>query len=442
MPFADVASGLPGRVVVGSLAAVLAAAVVYRGRRDLTHPAVPFLGVFFTAVALSQLRLTDFEHAWSNEFTALVVGGACLLAGGVVFAGGTDPVRGTIAIDRSWYRPKFLLILAAALFVGALAGLAWKASILGGVPLFSEDPDAVRGRGRSAAGEFTVPAPATFLTHGFAIAGWLLLVVAWVVRPERRLHRAALGVALVICAVGAFSGASRHALAFALAIPLIGAYILAPQKVTTGRLLAVTAAVIVLLSSFFLIRSSGFVGQEIDEQPVVAKPVIPVYVSAAYPLETERRLLDALPDRFSYGLGANSLNRLPDFVFPEGKPLYRELNGSLTVAEDAPFFTVATYQGLLAADFGASGVLLGSFILGLLFGLAYRACRGASRFLAIFVLGFVAYEAALFTYTNAINLTFPYVFVVLALAEWLARDRRAAPSATPAGMPVRGAHPA
>jgi hypothetical protein len=135
-------------IAIVVVALVVCASLLWLGRHDLTHPAVAFGAVWFAWVAISQLRVTEVEGPWSVGFAAVVFGGAFLLMAAALVAGGTAVVRGTIRprpLD-----PRVVVAAALVLGLGGVAGLAWEAHILGGIPLFSGETDVLRGRASPA----------------------------------------------------------------------------------------------------------------------------------------------------------------------------------------------------------------------------------------------------------------------------------------------------
>jgi oligosaccharide repeat unit polymerase len=438
-------------LATASVAAAVAGTAVYAGRRDLTHPAVSFAAIWFGFAALAQLRLTGFENRWSTTLTLLVLGGGAVFALAAVFAAGAEPVRGNIAIDRARYLPKRLLLVAAVLIAGGIAGWIWKSAILNGLPLFSGQLDVVRARAYGESGQVAVPAWASFLTAGLQLGFWCIVAVLWLERPASRGRRLGLGGVALVALAGTFTGGSRNELLFALVVPLAAAYLMTPRLPRRLILAAAGAAVLAfaIASAVFVLRENertggrGFVEREMSNQPPPLRPLLPIYIAGVYPFETEDRLIEAFPDRYAYGKGANSLRSLPDRLFPAGKPDYHGALGDLTWSKPGgPYWTVATYQGRAYADFGAAGVLLTSALLGLLLGSLYRLCRGGTRFLALAATAYAAYYSGFMVYDNLLSFT-PIAVYDLAVISAVESWARIAPAVH--GVPAAGTlspHPA
>ncbi|HEX2085214.1 MAG TPA: O-antigen polymerase [Solirubrobacteraceae bacterium] len=417
-------------LVSGLLAAAVCAALLYAGRRDLTHPAVAFGAVWFLFVAAAQLELTGYQHEWSATFAVVAIAGGLAFVAGAGVAAGTGRLRGgPPRLDA--IQPRSLVLVAVLLLLGGVAGLAWKASILGGVPLFSGDVDVVRSRAYGFDGGSRVPAPSTFLTNGFHIAAWCaLLATALRWRDWSRLQRAAALAFTAVCVVGAFAGGSRNSLLFALAVPIVVAY-LCSGRMPRRHAMALGGVVLVLVATasfVFAARISQrggsgetFYARIIDEQPTALRPLMPVYIAGTYGLETYRRAFDAFPQRFSYTAGGSELTSMPDAAFPKGKPRVGGLFGALSWdGPGAPTWTVASYQGRAYADFGPAGALLVSLLFGLLLGAVYRIARERRTLWALVAAAFSVYVAAFMVYDNLLSFSVAVVYDLTVVAVALA----------------------
>lgn len=420
---------------VASAAVLCLLAVLYFGRRDLTHPIVAFGSIFFAFVTLAQIRLTPFEKPWSAEFALVVFGGALLFVAAALLTAGSRGVRGSFAVKAAEYRSTRLLFAALILLCGGAIGLTWKARILGGVPLFSGQIDVLRQSAFGNEGEIVVPAWSTFLTDGFYLAFWCLGAALWAGPTLRRSLRWIIVLLMVAALIGVLSEGSRNLLLLALAMPALALYwtwrLPGILKVAVG--VGAAFLVVALLGAFFVVRinqragSADFVSHEVKSAPVVLQPFVPIYMGGVFTLETERRLMEAVPARFSYGLGTYTLQGLPDRLFPNGKNAYSDALGSLTYTDAAttPYWTVATYQGRALADFGVSGVVIVSALLGVLFGIAYRACRGGTRLFSVAALAYVTYYCAFLFYDNLASIAVMAVIYdlgVLAAVDILSRS--------------------
>jgi oligosaccharide repeat unit polymerase len=407
--------------IIGIAALLVAGGCLWLGRRDLSRPAVAFGASWFIFAALAQLRLTDLEQRWSTGFTLLVFGGGLAFIVAAVLAGGTAGARGTFRIERDQIDVRRLLTVAVVLILAGIPAVLYRAHVLGGVPLLSENPDIVRGRVFQN-GEVVLPGWSSALTGGFYIGLWATLAAIWAVAPRvsRRRLVPLWGLALVAL-FGVALEASRNLVIFAVVVPAIGAYLLMRPRGRRAALAWAAGAVCVLVLGVGGLyaarltrgdeRAHTYVSEQSDKLPAVVRPLLPLYVNGVYPLEAERRLYDTIPGRYPYELGAASLTSLPDKLFPEGKsqlPRNTAILMGNTLGAGVTW-TVSTYQGRLLADLGWIGVLLGSALLGLLFGSLYRWARGKAGFLPIAAVGYLAYFSAYSVYDN--NLSFSLIAI-------------------------------
>ena len=422
-------------ILLGILSAAVALGAFLLSRDDLTRPAGLFAMTFFAFVALAQLRLTSFETTWTAGQAAVILGGGLAFAGTATVAAGWRPVRGSISLDVARYAPARLVWIAIVLLAGAVAGLIYKASILGGVPLLSDDPDVVRLRAYGSAGDVAVPAWSTFLTNGFYLALWCLLAAVGLRRRASRMWTGAVCLLAIAALAGAAAEGSRNIVLFALVVPVVVAYVLIPRWSPRQRLAAGMVALVLVagVAGAFLLRTGhgatrGFVDREVQSQPALVRPVIPLYMAGVYSLETLRRLMGSVPEQMRYERGTASLQALPDAFFPQGKYGYTaELTFLTHKLPDDPTWTVASYQGRPLADFGPAGVIGVSVLLGLLLGGGWRACRDRQTLLAAVGVGYVAYMAAFLVYENllSVGLAAVYDLALLALIERFVRGRPA-----------------
>lgn len=420
---------------------------MWLGRRDLTRPAVAFGSVWFAWVALAQLQLTTLEEDWSTGFALMVLGGGALFVIAATLAGGTAPARGSVGLAAGEVRIRPLVVATVILIAGAVVGAAYKADRLGGVPLFSDNPDLVRGR--AFTGVADLPTWSSALTGGFYLGMWCALAALWLGRG-RLSRRAAAGIWLL--ALAGFGGvcleASRNLAFFALAVPVIALYLVArprPSRARTALAVAAAAVAVLGVGGLFALRlsqaggeASEFIRTELDRQPAAVRPILPAYVNGALPLEGARRLYEGVPSQYSYGRGASSLTSLPNAAFPEGKAQYGSSVAALmgTGQRGQITWSVASYQGRLVADLGWRGVLLGSVLLGLAFGAVHRWARTRTGLLPVAAIAFVAYYAAFMVYDNQLSFTligFYDLAVIAAVGAvatgripWPARGRSAA----------------
>lgn len=421
------------RIVVGVVALAIAGGAAYLGRRDLSRPAVVFALSWFGFVALAQLHLTHVETDWSFSFAAATIGGGVAFIVASLAASGTAAARGAVRLDPDRYRTGRLVAIAVVLMLGATAGWIYKAHVLGGVPLLSSDPDAIRGRAFGGGGE--LPAWSTALTDGFYLAFWILLAVARMrwgsLGRARRLALLALAAAALF---GVALDASRNLALLAIGVPAVAAYVLSAQAARRQALLRAGAALLVVIAivgGLFVARlaqgdagnaGNRFIRHELDTHSVVLRPLIPVYVNGVLPLDGLQGLRQTIPERAPWGGGAYSLLSLPSRFFTHAKPQFGVAVANPLATRGASFWTVASYQGRAFADYGETGVIGVSVLLGLLFGGAYRFARGRTGIFAVVLIGYVAFYCAYLIYDNLLSFSLIglYDLAVVLAAERLA----------------------
>jgi hypothetical protein len=397
--------------------------ILWLGRRDLTRPAVAFGVPWFAFVALAQLRLTDLEQPWSIGFTLVAFGGGIAFVVAAVLATGTDGARGTIPLEREQINTRRLLTVAILLLLAGVPAVFYRAHVLGGIPLLSENPDVVRGRVFHN-GEVILPGWSSALTGGFYIGLWAVLVAIWALAPRvSRRRLVPLWLLALVALFGVSLEASRNLILFAVVVPALGAYLMArpggSRRAHVGWVVASVCVFVLGVGGLYALRltrgdsnARTYIAQQGDKLPAGVRPILPLYVNAAYSLEAARRVYEAVPGQLAYENGAASLTSLPDKLFPEGKS---QLGGHVatlmqTEAHARITWTVSSYQGRLLADLGWRGVMLGSMLLGLGLGSLYRWARGKAGFLPLALIAYVVYYCAYMVYDNPLSFSLIAVY--------------------------------
>jgi len=409
---------LTTQAITAASALLLAGAILWLGRRDLTRPAVAFGVPWFGFIALAQLGLTDLERPWSIGFTRVAFGGGLAFVVAAVLAGGTAGARGTVRVDRERVNARRLTTVAVALILAGIPAVIYRAHVIGGVPLLSANPDIVRTRVFQG-GEGVLPAWSSALTGGFYIGLWAALAAIWALAPRvTRWRLVPLWLLALLALFGVALEASRNLVIFAVVVAALGAYLIsAPGHSRAASLGWVAGAVCVLVlgvGGLFALRltrgdtnARDYISQQGDDLPAPVRPLLPLYVSAVYPFEAARRTYDAVPSEFHYEYGGASLTSLPHRLFPKGKPKFgphmARLMSSSSQAPARVTWTVSGYQGRLLSDLGWPGVMLGSMLLGLLFGGLYRWARGKAGLLPVALVAYLGYYAAYMVYDNQLS---------------------------------------
>lgn len=384
------------------------------GRHDLTRPHVAMPLVWYSAVAVSQMKLLrTYETDWSTETVGVVFSAPIAFALGSYLVC-NDAVRPVRAAGLGTLRESRLRTCAAVLLVLGAVGVAWKTSLTGGIPLLADQIDSLR-----SAGGIRIPAYVTFLTDCLYLSAWLWMLLVWLRHKSGR--SILFDVAMVVVALaGVATAASRNTLLLTLTVPLIFAYLagafrtLRPMKAAAVTALAVLA--LLVASGLFYVRTgqhaeasfeSYFYSSIVADAAPVARPMLPLYVGLATPLETLNRVIAHFPSNDVLDDGVFSVPGIPAQLNPLGEPGdFYELTGALS---SPYYFNVATYTGAPYADGGALLVLLASLGLGLGFGAARRYCfiRVDARSFALaayltYVAIFLFYENLLAFYTLSV----------------------------------------
>jgi oligosaccharide repeat unit polymerase len=384
---------------------------------DWTRPHIALLVPWYGAVALSQLRLTDYQTPWSAKFAALALGGPLVLAAGAAIADGGASRSSFANVFSARHDYARLRTIARVLFAGAVLGSILKLRIQGGFALFSSDIDATRG-------SFHIPAPVTVLTDGFFLAAWLTLIGIYETRRRGRAVQRADALLLAVCVLGVGVSASRNSILVTLAVPLIFAYVIGVLR--RPRAITVLAMAVVFLgvtSGLFYIRTSqhsgsafesSFYSTTVPETPWLLRPLLPIYVSTTAPFETLNRVVHAFPSQFPYQHGWYSVSFLPKQTHLHRANLY-----AATAVLSAPyFFNVATYEGPLYGDGGPPGVLLGSALIGLAIGLSRKRLAREAGLAGAAVWSYVTYTIFFMSYDQLYSIFLTSFTDIITL--WLA----------------------
>jgi hypothetical protein len=411
--------------------------LAWLGRRDVTRPAVAFGVVWFGFIAVAQLHLTELERDWSAGFTRTAFAGGLVFIVAATLAGGTAPARGSADAGREKLRAGRLVVAALVLVAAGLAGAAYKAHVLEGIPLLSENVDEVRARAY-ANGETVLPAWSSALTGGFYIGMWCALAALWILHGRASWIRLApLWLLAAAALLGVALEASRNLVVFAVTVPAIVAYVIGRPSRGRIQFAWAAAAVAVLLGGIgglYVLRlergdtaAGTYLEQQQERQPRAVRPLLPLYVNGVFPLVAASRAYEAVPGQYSYERGAASLSSLPDRAFPEGKSEFGSDVAQL-MRPNVPAsitWSVPGYQGRLIVDLGWRGVLLGSALLGLAFGSLHRWARVRTGLLPVAVIAFTAYHSAFLVYDTLLSFSLiaAYDLAVIALVGAFATRR-------------------
>jgi hypothetical protein len=416
-------STLTDRLWIALLAAGLTAGFLAVGRDDLTRPHIALPAIWFGAVAISQLKLLNYETEWSPAITPIVFGGPLLFAAASAVVShryvrpATRPDFDSLSLTRLGYCAISLLLLGAV-------GTYLKATRGDGLPLLAEVIDKARSAGR-----VHVPAYITILTDCLIVSGWLsALRLAIKRRTKHPGQLLELGM-ILLALIGVGFNASRNTLLLALFVPLAFAYLTgAFRHLTTRAVVAIVALAGVILavsSGLFFIRTSQhrqsafesyFYPSVVQATSPPLRPLLPLYVGLATPLETLNRVTKD-SSQTSVNLGIFSIPGIPLGLTPFGRRGdFYALTGDLSRPY---YFNVATYEGPLYADGGTVLVFFMSLMLGLGFGVLRIVLLRRATVASLALAAYLTYTAAFLFYENALafyTASVAWDLVVLGLA--------------------------
>lgn len=451
--------GQPSKeATIATFAGLLGAAIGLAGRRDLTRPHVALPLVWFAAVTVAQLKLLNYETTWTTETSILVFVGPLVFAAASAVASG-PAIRPSVLLRAHELRRSRLRAVVVVLLIAGITGMVFKVGRLGGVPLLADQIDDLR-----SAGGVKIPAYITVLTDCFFLSAWAAMLSFAVTRS---VGGRVVDTALTMLGLtGVAFSASRNNLLLALLVPLILLYLAgATRKITGWRAVGMAGAVlcvVTIASGLFYLRTeqhteaqfeSYFYADVVQSTTPALRPMLPVYVGLATPLETLNRVVQAFPDR-SLDVGTYSLPGIPPQVSPLGR---RNDIYAVTGALSRPYyFNVATYEAAFYADGGAWLVLTASAVLGLGAGLLRRKLLAKGSLGAVAVLAYLTYVVVFLFYEDlagfyTLSLLWD-VLIILAVVRFVevaperdraicgpARGIARVPSGPPRGTSGRGA---
>ena len=431
------------RIPIFVVSSLLAACFGFFGRYDLSRPHVALPLAWYTAAAIAQLKVLDYETEWSPTASWLILTCPLLFAlGSWTVSGGTT--RPTFAqpmeLLNSLSRSRLVLAGLVLLAVGIL-GTYVKSRITGGLLLLSDDIDRNRGGAR-------VSGWVTLMTDCAFIAFWVFLLR--LTRPGGRVWIGLLaGSALFLVALNA----SRNVILLALLVPAVYCYLIGATSRLRGRAaVGVTAFVLICLltaSGLFYLRTSQHRGSAFESYfysdvvattPVALRPLLPLYISMATPFETYNRITDVFPRAEGYGGGSFSTYGIPPVLNPIERTSLYERTGPLSRPY---YFNVATYQAPLYADGGWAWVAIGSLLFGIALGAARTWLVVRRTAASIAVAAYLTYLTVFLVYENVFGLfTMSVIWdmiVVAGVLGWASRAGEiAGPQIGPAQRPDTG----
>jgi oligosaccharide repeat unit polymerase len=390
---------------IGVSAMILCLVFAFAGRRDLSRPGVALPIIWYAGVSISQLKLLHgYETSWSQTTTFLV------FAGPLFFAAGSAICSFGIARPKSGLKLDLLRVdrlqSSALILLGlGVGGLYLKTQATGGIPLLSSNIDSLR-----SAGGIKIHAWITMLTDCFYLSAWMWMLSAIRSRGWLRIRA---GIMIVVALVGVAFGASRNTLLVAVFVPIVFAYISgATRNIRSSTAFGVVAGMVTLLlivSGLFFVRTGQHEGavfetyfyrEVVPATDSTLRPLLPVYVGLATPLETLNRVVREFSSTAPVSHGTYSAPGIPPEISPFGpRSDFYQVTGELSRPY---YFNVATYEGTLFADGGVLLVLTVSFILGLGFSWVRRKLLANPTVMTVGFAAYITYLSVFLVYENVL----------------------------------------
>lgn len=412
-------SAASGRAAIFAASVATVGVVVAVGRRDLTRPEVLLPAIWFTGVALAQLRLlAGYETPWSDTMIIVAFGAPAAFAAGSLLAGRAI-ARPLKPLGPTRLASQRLRFVAMVLFVVGVIGLTVKAQRTGGIALFSNEIDSLR-----SAGGIHVPAWMTMMTDCLFLGFWTILLAF--PRHRSSAERAFDSTLGLLCIAGVSLSASRNTLMIAITVPLVFMYLSRDGSHTPSRrfigLAAVGLIIGLVTSGLFFVRTgqhrasrfeSNFYTYVVPQTPEVARPLLPVYISLSAPLETLNRTI-----RHSKAAAGNvrySAPGIPPQISPFGvRGDFYRFSGAISRPY---YFNVATYAGPIYLDGRLPLVLAMSLVFGLASGGVRRWALVTPTVLRLAILAYVTYLIAFLVYENILSVfTLSVVFDLMMIS--------------------------
>lgn len=395
-----------------------------RGDRDLMHPVRIFGALWCFCLALATMRLLSIISDWNYLMWSCVLTALASFIGGFWLANrpsyrrtsGLQPERAETVTLKSFLPDKRTLIVAAICLAVGMAVLGYEYSLIGEIPILSNNPDAARMRLFGVAGQgdpefnqlyIKILHPfVEFIKYGIFLA----LIVLCQKKPKSR-KLMVLGFLLIIVGLVAFASQAGRVFIVTIAITSAVLFHYLRRRIRLVELGAALLALFLFIGLFGSIRvkssesaplfqralqESSLPEGELSDGAVFGYGTLTTSFEIFYRLTLDLQTAQRPPEGFLlYGL-----HRL----IPRAN--IQEFAFDLYTGE----MITPTFLGEFYADYGYLGVLFGPLILGLGYGWAYSRGAGENALYWIYVRALLLYMLICFPYVNLFSQQLTWIF--------------------------------
>lgn len=429
-----------------------------RGERDLMHPVRIFGAMWCFCLALASMRLLSIISDWNYLMWS------CVLTALASFIGGFSLAKRSLCRRKSGLQPEYpeplparsflpsrkTLIVAAICVAVGTAVLGYEYSLIGEIPILSNNPDVARMKLFGVAGQGDPEFNQLYikLLHPFVEFikyGVFLAVIVLCQKKTKSRRVAILCLFLIIAGLGVFGSQAGRTFIVNIAITSAVLFHYLRRRI---RLVELGAAVLTL---FLFVGLYGSIRTKSSESAPLFQRALQV---SNLP---EGEFWDGVA--FGYGTLTTSFEifyRLTTDLQTAQRPstgflfygLHRFIPRANIQEFDSELYTgemiTPTFLGEFYADYGYWGVLFGPLILGMGYGWAYSRGAGENALYWIYVRALLIQMLIFFPYGNLFSQYLTWIFDLCFMYLLIRRlGGREAQSALPlAGTRAPGSLPA
>lgn len=395
-----------------------------RGTPDLLHPVRIFGALWCFCLALASMRLLSLISDWNSSMWSCVLTALVSFIGGFWLAkrfsdrhaAGLNVATADAAPAHSLLPNGKTLLVAAICLAAGMAVLAYEYSLLGEIPILSNNPDIARMRLFGVAGQGDPEFNKLYIKilHPFVeftkYAVFLAVIVLCQKKPK---SRKVFLLCLLLILLGTLAYGSQAGRTFIVNIVIISAVLFhyLRRRIRLAELAAAVLALFLFIGLFGSIRTKS---------------------SESAPLFQRALGMSSLPEgefwdgvAFGYGTLTTSFeifNRLTVDLRTIQRPstgflfyaLHRFIPRANIQEFDFDLYTgemiTPTFLGEFYADYGYWGVLFGPLILGLGYGWAYSRGGGQNTLYWIYVRALLIQMLIFFPYGNLFSQYITWIF--------------------------------
>ena len=372
-------------------------------RKTILLPWVILTTPMLIGAGLANLLLVPFLISpWSLNTHAVVILGTVALG---ISSFTLKKVHGplwTSSKNISWNETTLVRILLLITFV-AVAANALQFIIAGKIPLFSADPDHAR-----------IEAAKNGYLHVFsALPGHIIPIVTLILATGENLKTRTRRILIAIM-VASFIMLSlwiaRGMLLYPILTSIAIMYLLDQRSFGVKKLVLVVSVLVFIVAGIKYIRDSARFGGTFTttQKQLVSSdmrnmmllgPAVSLYLSTALNYEILNRYVQAVPSLAPHTYGRLTASHLLAFIPGTGRP-YSELDYQNTILKKSEYdFTLtSTFLGAPYLEFGMTGVVIFSCIIGWLYKTVWLGMQRNGSPWTVFLYGYLISMAAFIPY--------------------------------------------